>query len=460
MKNGREKMSAKMKRKIMMVLLILLSLSVPGSVLAAGPIDLYVNGQEITPDVPPRIVQGRVILPARAILEPLGAQLLWDSKSKTVTVYQGVNKITLIINQKMATVNGIKYALDAPASIINGRTFLPVRFIAETFDSYVEWDSSNRRVNVLQNENTGRQRTVVTGYYFDHRSLTDLEHFGDKITDTIHFSYELNAENRVQERVFFEQGLQLAKSRGMGVEMLVAAFDKPLLKGLMENEDSQKLVIEDIYGIIEARGFDGVNMDLEGIDPGHKKEYVSFISKLKERLGSRYTLSLSLPARTSEREWWYDGYDYQALAQIADRIMIMAYDQHHNGGEPGPVAGNDWVERVINYLLPQIPQEKFQLGLGIYGRDWPETGVGRAIFIEDARNLAASKGITIQKDQPSGVSWFTYTDDSGVKHQVWFEDRDSAQAKLELVKKYQLSGVALWRMGVIPPDIWEIINKG
>ncbi len=95
-------MSAKMKRKIMMVLLILFSLSVPGSVLAAGPIDLYVNGQEITPDVPPRIVQGRVILPARAILEPLGAQLLWDSKSKTVTVYQGVNKITLIINQKMA----------------------------------------------------------------------------------------------------------------------------------------------------------------------------------------------------------------------------------------------------------------------------------------------------------------------------------------------------------------------
>ncbi|MEN3005489.1 stalk domain-containing protein [Dehalobacterium formicoaceticum] len=449
-----------MKRKFLMLLLMLFSLAIPGSVSAAGSIGLYVNGQQITPDVPPRIVQGRVILPARAILEPLGAELFWDSKSRTVTVFQGVNKITLIINQKTATVNGIKYTLDAPATIINGRTFLPVRFIAEAFDSYVEWDSTNRLVKVLHNDSSGRGTSVVIGYYYDYRSLTDLENYGDKITDTIHFSYELNSENRVQEKVFFEQGLRHARQNGMGAEMLVAAFDKPLLKNLMEDESSQKLVIEDINGILESRGFDGVNMDLEGIDPSQRDNYVNFISMLKEGLGSRYTLSLSLPARTSDREWWYDGYDYQSLAKIADRIMIMAYDQHHNGGEPGPVAGNDWVERVINYLLPQIPKEKFQLGLGIYGRDWPETGVGKAIFIQDARNLAAAKGVAIQKDQASGVSWFSYTDDSGIKHQVWFEDRESAQSKLELAKKYQLSGVALWRLGVIPPDIWEIFNKG
>jgi spore germination protein len=449
-----------MIKRIILVLLMLFVLSFPSSVLAAGPIDLYVNGMEITPDVPPTIVHGRVILPARAILEPLGATLDWDSKSRTVTVYKGANKITLIIGRKEATVNGIKYSLDAPASIIQGRTFLPLRFIAETFDSYVEWNGQNRSVKVIHNENTAKRKIVVTGYYFDWKSLDDLQNNLNKITDTIHFSYELTKDKNVKENVFFEEGYQLAKKNGMGVEMLVVSHDKEILKSLMEDANAQKAVIDEILNILESRGFDGVNMDLEGINPNHGAQYVNFTKNLKEKLGSRYTLSMSLPARSSDRESWYNGYDYKSLAKIADRIMIMAYDQHYNGGEPGPVAGNDWVERVINYLLPQIPKEKFQLGLGIYGRDWPETGTGRAIFVQPARDLAAAKGIKIQKDETSGVSWFNYTDDNGVKRQVWFEDRDSAQAKMELVKKYKLAGVALWRLGVIPPDIWEIINKG
>lgn len=448
-----------MKKRLIVFFFMLFMLSLSTPALAAGPINLFVNEKEITPDAPPVMVGGRVILPARAILEPLGAQFAWDSKSRTVTILKGTDKITLIIGRKEATVNGIKYSLDAPASIRQGRTFIPLRFVAEAFDSYVEWNGGNRTVKVVHDDSTVKEKTVVTGYYFDSRSLGDVQNYLSKMTDTIHFSYELNSQGRVQETNYFDQGHQLARQNGMGVEMLVVAFDKVLLKSLMEDTNKQKVVMEDILRFLESRGFDGVNMDLEGIDKAHGAQYVNFIKTLKEKLGSRYTLSLSLPARTSATEWWYDGYDYKSLAEIADRIMIMAYDQHHNGGEPGPVAGNDWVERVIKYLLPQIPKEKFQLGLGIYGRDWPETGVGKAIYVQDARNLAAAKGIAIQKDETSGVSWFSYTDDSGVKHQVWFESRESAQAKMELVKKYQLSGVALWRLGIIPPDIWEIINK-
>lgn len=448
-----------MKKKVTIMLLLLLILLLPGSAIAAGPIDLYLNGEEIIPDVAPLMVQGRVILPARAILEPLGAQFVWDSKSRTVTIHKGANKVTLVINQKNATVNGIKYNLDAPASLTKGRTFIPLRFVAETFDSYVEWDGANRKVKVLCNESTKNNKKAVTGYYYDAKSLLDIQDTRNKITDTVHFSYELNGQGRIQEKKYFDQGYQLARQKGVGVEMLVAAFDKALLKSLMEDTNAQKLLIEDIIRVLNNRCFDGVNMDLEGINKDHRKEYVDFIKALKKELNSKYTLSLSLPSRTSDRETWYDGYDYQSLAKIADRVMIMAYDQHHNGGVPGPVAGNDWVEKVINYLLPLIPKEKFQLGLGLYGRDWPETGVGKAIFVQAARDLANAKGIVIQKDETSGVSRFNYIDDCGVKHQVWFEDRDSTKAKMELVKKYQLAGVALWRLGMIPPDIWEIINN-
>ena len=111
-------------------------------------------------------------------------------------------------------------------------------------------------------------------------------------------------------------------------------------------------------------------------------------------------------------------------------------------------------------MLPMIPGEKFQLGLGIYGYDWPETGAGRTILVHDARNLAAAKGLEIIRDPASGVSCFNYWDDNGMLRQVWFEDASSVRTKLELVKKYNLAGIAIWRLGIIPQDIWEVISEG
>jgi spore germination protein YaaH len=241
--------------------------------------------------------------------------------------------------------------------------------------------------------------------------------------------------------------------------MLVFANDRAQLKNLLDDPAAQKQVIDDIYGFLQTRGFDGVNMDFEYVDSTQSAQYVRLIKNLKTRLGGAYSLSLSVPARTSDRETWYNGYDYAGLAAVADRVMVMAYDQHWKGGDPGPVAGNDWVESVINYLLPKIPNEKFQLGLGAYGYDWPTGANGKTILIQAARDLAKSKGITVIQDPASGVSTFNYTDDSGIQHQVWFEDTTSILAKLELVKKYDLKGIAIWRLGIIPDNTWQSMKS-
>lgn len=372
---------------------------------------------------------------------------------------KGEKKVILKIDRKEAQVNGIKYTLDAPASIIQGRTFLPVRFVAEAFDASVDWNSGTRRVTVIQNDTTGKLDIVVTGYYFDWRSLESLQSNINKITDTIHFSYEIDSQGRVEETNYFDQGYQLARQNGMGVEMLVFGNNRAQLITLLNDANAQKVLIDDILRFLKERDFDGVNLDLENIDKTLRTQYLAFVKNLKNKLGSSYTLSLSLPSRSSDRETWRDGYDYAGLAKVADRVMIMAYDQHYAGGTPGPVAGNDWVEQVIKYLLPLIPKEKFELGLGIYGYDWPETGAGKSLYVQAARDLAATEKAVIQKDAVSGVSFFSYSDDAGVTHQVWYEERDSVKAKMELVKKYRLAGVALWRLGIIPQDIWEIINK-
>jgi len=426
---------------------------------AAEPIKVFVNDQELAPDPPPFVRGGRTMLPIRAVLEPLGAQLGWDAKTQTVSVFKGTSRVNLVINRKEASVNGVKYPLDTPAIINSGRTFVPIRFVAEAFNCLVNWNGAEKTVRIFQNAVAGGRKMVVTGYYYDARSLESLQTNPNLITDTIHYSYRLNSEGRVEEKPFFEQGFSFARQNAMGVEMLAFANDREQLKNLLDNTNQQQVVIEDICAFLSARGFDGVNMDFEYIDRAQAVEYVNFIKALRDRMGPQYSLSISVPARAGDREWWYDGYDYAGLASVADRVMVMAYDQHYAGGDPGPVAGNDWTEQVINYLLPMIPKEKFQLGLGIYGYDWPQGGKGKSIYIQAARDLAAAKGTEIQSDAASGVSWFSYTDESGIVHQVWFEDTASVQTKLELVKKYQLSGVALWRLGIIPPDIWDMISR-
>lgn len=413
----------------------------------------------MTIDPAPYIDQGRTMLPIRAILEPLGASFAWDAKTRTVTVYKGSKKVQLVINNKNTTINGVKYVLDVPAQIIEGRTFVPLRFIAENFDAYVEWDGTARSVKIFQNGYPVKKNITVSGYYFNAKSLDDLKNYLGTISDTIHFSYELNTSARVEEKVYFNQGHELAKENNKKVEMLVFANDREQLKKIMNDVSLQKKIIDDIYDFLVLRNYDGVNIDFEFIDKTQSTQFVKFISDLKNKLGSKYNISLSLPPRTSTWETWYDGYDYKTLANLVDRIMIMAYDQHYFGGEPGPVAGADWVEKVIKYMQPLIPKEKFILGLGIYGYDWPSEGTGKAVLVQTAINLADSKNLKIKRDEIARVPYFSYLDDTGIQHQVWFEDALSVQTKLELVKKYDLTGIALWRLGIIPKDIWQVIQE-
>ena len=106
------------------------------------------NGKKIEFDQIPVIKNGRTLVPLRAIFEKIGANIEWDEKTKTITATKGNTKIKLTINNKTATKNGEKVSLDVPAKIINGRTLVPVRFIADCFGVDVKWDETAKRVSL------------------------------------------------------------------------------------------------------------------------------------------------------------------------------------------------------------------------------------------------------------------------------------------------------------------------
>jgi len=92
---------------------------------------LKVNGELISTDIPPVILNSRSLVPARAVFEKLGASVGWDKVKKKVSVLLNNINIELKINDKNAVVNNKKVELDVPAKIINDRTMIPVRFVGE-----------------------------------------------------------------------------------------------------------------------------------------------------------------------------------------------------------------------------------------------------------------------------------------------------------------------------------------
>lgn len=111
-------------------------------------ISVIYNGSYIHSDQPATIVEGRTLLPLRACLEALGASVEWDDASKTVTSQKGNTKISLTIGSDQLYVNGSAKTLDVPAQIMSGRTMVPVRAIAEAYQCKVEWDGTTNSVHI------------------------------------------------------------------------------------------------------------------------------------------------------------------------------------------------------------------------------------------------------------------------------------------------------------------------
>jgi len=134
---------------MLLVLSFLLSLACP--VYAASPKDpikIFINGTALETDVPPVLVEGRTLVPFRAIGEAMMAKVDWDNSARKVTLTLGDKTIHLVIGDKTAYVNGEAKTLDVPPMLVESRTMVPVRFISEAFGASVEWSQELWQVDI------------------------------------------------------------------------------------------------------------------------------------------------------------------------------------------------------------------------------------------------------------------------------------------------------------------------
>lgn len=114
-------------------------------------ISVRLNGSKVYFDQLPVIENDRTLVPLRAIFEALDAEVSWDGETRTVSAAKADRTVSLTIDDINATVNGEATVLDVPAKIINDRTMVPVRFIAQSFGANVDWDPDTRTVIITSN---------------------------------------------------------------------------------------------------------------------------------------------------------------------------------------------------------------------------------------------------------------------------------------------------------------------
>lgn len=118
------------------------------------PVSLQINGDAVTAEVPPIVLNDRTLVPVRNVFEKIGATVSWDAYSQKVKILYDNIHIELTVDNDMATVNDAVYKMDIPAKIISpetmvSKTMIPLRFVAENLGLHVDWDENTRLISIF-----------------------------------------------------------------------------------------------------------------------------------------------------------------------------------------------------------------------------------------------------------------------------------------------------------------------
>ncbi len=243
-------------------------------------------------------------------------------------------------------------------------------------------------------------------------------------------------------------------------------FDSNLGLSLLADEAAQQRLIDNIIANMQAKNYQGLDVDFEFLGREGAVPYAAFVARLHQRLAPYgYEVVVALAPKTSGDQpgTLYEGHDYAALGEAADGVLLMTYEWGYVTGPPLAVAPIPSVRRVLDYAVTVIPRDKIFLGVPTYGYDWPlpyQRGVTRAVSLSpvEAVELARRYGADILYDAVAQAPYFRYEAEDGVVHEVWFEDARSIAAKLDLVTEYGFRGVGYWNLMREFPSNWSVLN--
>lgn len=252
------------------------------------------------------------------------------------------------------------------------------------------------------------------------------------------------------------------RAHNMGLEVwgLVDNFTKGQVDTyeVLAGTTNRTKLIDGLVAEALQYGLDGINVDFENITQEAGQPFIEFIRELSIPC-REHGLVLSVDNYVPMDHT--DHYDRREQGVVADYVIIMGYDEHYKGSkEAGSVASIDFVERGIANTVEQVPAEKVINAIPFYTRIWETRGTtvdSQAVGMEIARQYIENHSIATVWDETTCQNYGEYQ--SGDSYfQVWLEDEESIQVKLNIMSKYGLAGVAEWKLGFDEPDVWNVIE--
>ncbi|WP_243393428.1 glycosyl hydrolase family 18 protein [Leptospira perolatii] len=268
--------------------------------------------------------------------------------------------------------------------------------------------------------------------------------------------------------------------------------------GMNGRSDIRDKHIQNILYEIDTYGYDGIDIDYEGMSCEKKDKFEEFIVLLSKEVHKRgKLLSVAVHPKTNAKktvqkncsglkskisvdfaENWRGPmtHDYEFLAQHADRIKVMAYELHprkYRNPGPGPQAPNVWIRNIIEYAKERVPSKKLFMAIPTYGYDWALNCNAKikSVYWSDALRkqqigvtrqptnidqvLAANKSSATWSNL-SKFSWVhtgkTYEDPSiwyhseGCDRVAFFMNRKAFEEKMTLLRSYDIGGFSFWQL--------------
>ncbi|MEN6349803.1 MAG: glycosyl hydrolase family 18 protein [Syntrophomonas sp.] len=402
-----------------------------------------------------QICNNRAMIPIRFVIEDeaLQGKVYWDGSLRKVAVDCQGKYIEMYIGSNQARVDGVTKYLDAAPYIFEGRTFIPLRFLAENLGAVVGWDAPKREVLI----NFDQKLRVFAYYYY---SWGEYQANADLFSDVSFRWFQTNRQGELsyeyQDR--YQEALKLARNNGSKTHASVVLMGKDPLHELLSSKDNRSRLIGNLLDVVKNNDYSGVNIDFELMDAADAGLFTTFLRELKTSLGTEKELSVAVFARTA-KDKWATPYEYKKIGEIADAVIVMAYDYSYKNTAPGPVAPLWWVKETVAYMTGSIPREKILLGVPTYGYDWASGVPTSTITAGKLQSLQQTYDVRESFDNNSMSPYYTYVDSNGKSHQIWIENKKSLNEKLNVAIENGLGGISFWRIGNGFDDLYQLLKE-
>ena len=218
-------------------------------------------------------------------------------------------------------------------------------------------------------------------------------------------------------------------------------WDGKGLAKLLHDPAARAARIEDMIAFLERNKFQGLTIDFEEVPPTAHKDLQLFLTEMAARFaGHGYVIVLAVPFDD-------DSWPYATYAKIADYLLLMGYDQHWEEGTAGSIAGQSWFEETLDKRMKELNPDRTIIAIGDYGYDWVKGQPAEDLTFEEAVLSARDSGANITFDPRTKNPHFSFIEDDGKHHDVWFLDGVTAFNEIHAADTYRPAGYALWRLG-------------